>query len=151
MEKKSILVSACLLGVPCRYDGQSKPCEDVLKLSERFNLIPVCPEVDGGLPTPRSASEVQPDGTVKNTHGEDVTANYLRGAENALQTANENDCHIAILKEKSPSCGKGRIYDGSFRRILTSGDGITVRMLLQNGVKVLGESEIAEFLCNGIV
>ena len=151
MEKQSILVSACLLGVPCRYDGQSKPCEDVIKLSERYNLIPVCPEVDGGLPTPRFASEVQPDGTVKNTQGEDVTENYLRGAEHALQIAKANNCKVAILKAKSPSCGKNRIYDGSFQKILTSGDGITVRLLTRNGIKVYEESEIDKFLRDGIV
>lgn len=101
--KKNILVSACLLGNACRYDGKSKPCEKVIALSNTYNLIPICPEVMGGLPTPRTPSEVCGD-RVMMKDGRDVTENYKRGAEKALEIARENACTVAILKEKSPSC-----------------------------------------------
>ena len=137
-----ILVSACLLGEPCRYDGKSKPCEAVLKLAQAYTLIPICPEVMGGLPTPRVPSEKQPDGSVKSKDGRDVTAEYRAGAAQALRIARENGCELAVLKEKSPSCGKGRIYDGSFTRTLTDGEGVCSALLIQNGIRVLGESEV---------
>ena len=137
-----ILVSACLLGTPCRYDGKSKPCPAVLALSERHELIPVCPEVDGGLSTPRAPSELQPDRCVINALGEDVTSAYLRGAEIALQTATERSVSLAILKAKSPSCGCGKIYDGSFSRSLIPGDGVTAALLKKNGLRVLTEEEL---------
>ena len=104
-----ILVSACLLGCPCRYDGQSKRHPEVEALRKRgHELIAVCPEVQGGLPTPRPPAERQADGRVVNREGTDVTAQYRRGAEIALQTAREYGCELAILKERSPSCGSGR-------------------------------------------
>lgn len=137
-----ILVSACLLGEPCRYDGQSKPCEAVLRLGERHTLIPICPEVMGGLSTPRSPAEIQPDGRVVNRLGVDVTKQYRAGAEEALRMA--KDCSLAILKEKSPSCGKGRVYDGSFTGTLCDGNGICASLLLANGIDVLGETEVQE-------
>ena len=140
-----ILVSACLLGEPCRYDGKSKPCEAVLELRKNHTLIPVCPEVMGGLPTPRAASEIQSDGTVRNREGRDVTARYLRGAEEVLRIAQEQHCEAAILKEKSPACGKGQIYDGSFTGTLTEGNGICASLLTENGISVFGESEADAF------
>ncbi len=141
-----LLVSACLLGEPCRYDGISKPCEAVLKLRDLHTLIPVCPEVMGGLPTPRIPSECQADGAVRNRDGVDVTQAYQRGAEAVLAVARENGCSVAILKERSPACGKGRIYDGTFSKTLTDGNGVCTRLLLQCGIRVLGESEVqAEF------
>lgn len=142
MPKESILVSACLLGVPCRYDGASKPCAGVAALAERFRLIPVCPEQLGGLPTPRPASEIQPDGSIRNTAGADVTEAYRTGAEAALSAALQSGCRVAILKEKSPSCGSGLRYDGSFSGTLTEGDGVTTALLRANGIRVIGESEV---------
>ena len=139
-----ILVSACLLGEPCRYDGKSKPCEAVLKLKERHELIPVCPEVMGGLPTPRTPSECQPDGRVKNYRGEDVTEAYRRGAEAVFAIARETGCNLAILKERSPACGKGRIYDGSFSKALTDGNGVCADLLIKKGIRVIGESRLDE-------
>lgn len=137
-----ILVSACLLGCPCRYDGQSKQHPEVEALRERgHELIAVCPEVQGGLPTPRPPAERQADGQVVNREGTNVTAQYQRGAEIALQTAWEQDCALAILKERSPSCGSGEIYDGTFSGRLVSGDGVTVQLLRQAGIRVLGESQ----------
>lgn len=146
MEKEPILISACLLGTPCRYDGASKPITGIEELEARYRLIPVCPEVLGGLPTPRPASEIQADGSVRNREGTDVTAAYHAGAETALRLAKEADCRLCILKEKSPSCGSGRIYDGTFSGVLRDGDGITVRLLRENGIRVIGESEIGALL-----
>ena len=136
-----IIVSACLLGEPCRYDGKSKPCQAVLGLQKNCELIPVCPEVMGGLPTPRPASEIQSDGSVLNCEGKDVTEEYRRGAETVLQIARQNGCGIAILKEKSPACGKGRVYDGNFTGTLTDGNGVCAELLTKNGILVFGEHE----------
>ena len=140
---KNILVSACLLGEPCRYDGKSKPCERVITLKNTYNLIPICPEVMGGLPTPRTPSEICGE-RVLMKDGRDVTENYNRGAQKALEIARENACTVAILKEKSPSCGSGLIHNGLFDGGLVEGDGITTQLLKQNGIRVLGESEITE-------
>ena len=129
---KNILVSACLLGQACRYDGKSKPCPNVIALSKTYNLIPICPEVMGGLPTPRIPSEICGD-RVLMKDGRDVSVNYQKGAETALEIARKNACTVAILKEKSPSCGS-----------LVSGDGITTQLLKKEGIRVLGESEITE-------
>ena len=136
-----ILVSACLLGKACRYDGASRPCAHIIELKERHTIIPVCPEVMGGLPTPRPASEIQADGRLVNILGKDVTAEYHRGAEAVLALAREHGATVAILKEKSPACGKGRVYDGSFTGTLRDGNGVCAELLLQNGIRVLGETE----------
>ncbi|MBO5931837.1 MAG: DUF523 domain-containing protein [Clostridia bacterium] len=141
--KKNILVSACLLGHACRYDGKSKPCERVIALKDTYNLIPICPEVMGGLPTPRVPSEIC-GALVLMKDGRDVTENYNRGAEKALEIARENACTVAILKEKSPSCGSGFIHNGLFDGGLVEGDGITAQHLKNAGILVLGESEITE-------
>jgi uncharacterized protein YbbK (DUF523 family) len=141
--KKNILVSACLLGESCRYDGKSKPCERVMALKDTYNLIPVCPEVMGGLPTPRVPSEICGE-RVLMKDGRDVTENYNRGAQKALEIARQNACTVAILKEKSPSCGSGLIHNGLFDGGLVDGDGITTRLLKNEGIRVLGESEITE-------
>ena len=142
---KKLLVSACLLGTPCRYDGASKPNAKVIALSEKYNLIPVCPEVAGGLPTPRTPSEIVGD-RVLMRDGRDVTENYRRGAEFALDLANENSCKTAILKARSPSCGKGAVYDGSFTATLTEGDGIAAKLLSDAGISVFSEENIDELL-----
>lgn len=138
---ESILVSACLLGTPCRYDGKSKANPDVLALCARYNLIPVCPEVAGGLPTPRVPSERIGD-KVMMRDGRDVTDNYRSGALEALRLCRLHNIKIAILKERSPSCGKGEIYDGSFSGRLTARDGVTAELLTKEGIRVIGESEI---------
>lgn len=108
-----ILISACLLGIPCRYDGKAKPQPWAEALAARHDLVPVCPEQLGGLPTPRTPSERRGDRVVMNT-GADVTEQYRRGAEAALRLCRLTGCEAAILKERSPSCGCGEIYDGSF-------------------------------------
>lgn len=142
----TILVSACLLGCPCRYDGKSKPNDAVLALMPQHTLIPICPEQMGGLATPRMPAERKAGG-VLTENGTDVTVQYGRGAAEALRLAKLYGCTHAILKERSPSCGSGQIYDGSFSRALIPGDGVTAQLLKANGIVVLGESEVGE-LCN---
>ena len=138
-----ILVSHCLLGEPCRYDGASRLDRQVLELHKAgHTLIPVCPEVLGGLDTPRAPAELQPDGRVVNEDGEDVTAAYRAGAEAALRIAREQGCTLAVLKARSPSCGSGEIYDGSFTRTLKGGWGVAARLLLEAGVTVMDEENL---------
>ena len=136
-----ILISACLLGKNCRYDGKSKPNAKACALSKKYELIPVCPEELGGLPTPRCPSEIKGERVVM-ADGTDVTCQYCAGAEAALKIAQENGCKIAVLKARSPSCGKGFVYDGSYTGVLTVGNGITVRRLLDNNITVYDETEI---------
>lgn len=137
-----VLVSACLLGLRCRYDGAEKGDDRVLGLlgREDITLIPVCPEQLGGMSTPREPSE-QKDGRVWNRRGEDVTAYYERGAEEALKLARLYQCRRAVLKERSPSCGCGVIYDGTFTKTLIKGHGITAKLLREQGIRVVGESQ----------
>ena len=136
-----LLVSACLLGLRCRYDGRSKPDAAVLALGEGHQLVPCCPEQLGGLPTPRSPSEWQGERIV-NRAGEDVTAQYLRGAEEAVSLARTLGCELAILKERSPACGSREVYDGSFSGVLLPGEGSAARALREAGIPVFGESEL---------
>lgn len=136
----TILVSACLLGCPCRYDGAAKADPRVLALMERHTLIPVCPEQLGGLPTPRLPSERR-EGGVFDRGGKDVTFQYRQGAEEVLRLARLYGCTHAVLKERSPSCGSGQIYDGSFSHVLVPGSGVAAELLAQNGITVLGESQ----------
>ena len=136
-----ILVSACLLGAPCRYDGRAKANAAVLALGAEHELIPVCPEVLGGLPTPRPPAERQPDGRIVNRAGQDVTAEYGAGAAAAVELARREGCAAAVLKARSPSCGRGLIYDGSFSGTLIPGDGAAARQLLAAGLTVLNEDE----------
>lgn len=139
MEK--ILVSKCLLGENCRYKGDSNFCEKAVKLREKYVLIPICPEQDGGLPTPRDPAE-RIGSRVITCNGNDVTAEYTRGAELALKLAMENNVKLAVLKARSPSCGSGSIYDGTFTGKKVQGDGVTAELLKCNGIIVLSEEEI---------
>ena len=140
----NILVSACLLGVNCRYDQTGKLFPDVHKLLAKHHLIPFCPEVYGGLGIPRTPAEIC-GGRVLTASEEDVTAQYKAGAREALLLAELCNCKLAILKERSPSCGHGMIYDGSFTGRLTAGEGITAALLAANGITVIGESEIETY------
>lgn len=139
--KEKILVSACLLGVACRYDGLSKENERVLKYLEDKEIMLVCPEIMGGLSTPRVASE-RVDDKVLTQNGDDVTDNYKRGALEALRLAQKFGIKKALLKAKSPSCGSNRIYDGTFSRTLTERDGVTAQLLKENGIEVITEEDI---------
>lgn len=140
-----LLISACLLGIPCRYDGASKAHPLIGALAERHQLVPVCPEQLGGLSTPRPPAERRGE-LVVNREGCDVTGAYRRGAEAALRIGALLGCEAAVLKERSPSCGRGRIYDGSFSGVLTAGDGVTAALLEAHGLRVYGESELQELL-----
>ena len=144
---RKILVSACLLGICCRYDGRGNPDDAVLSLLNRddITLIPVCPEQLGGLSTPRIPSERRGERVV-NRAGEDVTSQFIRGAEEALRIAKLYGCQVAVLKERSPSCGCGKVYDGTFSGKLTDGDGVTAELLRREGIKVYGESQVTEMI-----
>ena len=138
-----ILVSSCLLGRPCRYDGRSKPCEKVIKLAERedIEVIEICPEQFGGLPTPRVPSEKVGDRVISKD-GKDVTEFFVSGAKKALDLAKENSCDYAILKSLSPSCSICGVYDGSFSGKVVDGIGVTAKLLTENGIKVVSENDI---------
>lgn len=140
-----ILVSACLCGVNCRYNGGSKPDAGVLALLREGKAIPVCPEQLGGLPTPRPPAEIQEgDGAavllgsarVRNKEGRDVTEEFIKGAEETLRIGRMFQAERAILKANSPSCGCGSIYDGTFSGGKRQGDGVTAALLRENGIQV---------------
>lgn len=142
-----ILVSACLCGKDCKWDGGNNRNQKLLDYMEmmkgKAEFHEVCPEQMGGLSTPRPASEIREgDRRVVNTEGYDVTAEFERGAELALQVAKEFGCTMAILKERSPSCGCHGVYDGTFTKKLVDGMGKAVELLTANGIKVIGESEL---------
>ncbi|TAN58512.1 DUF523 domain-containing protein [Patescibacteria group bacterium] len=141
MTTKKIICSACLLGVPCRYDGESKPDKKVLKLLKKEILIPVCPEQLGGLRTPREPAE-QKGKKVITVSGKDITKHFQKGAKEVLKVANIFGVKKAILKQRSPSCGNGQIYDGTFSKQIIKGDGITTKFLKKNGIKVLSEEDL---------
>ncbi|WP_122871213.1 DUF523 domain-containing protein [Campylobacter showae] len=147
--KPKILISACLLGENCKYNGGNNsdaiPADALAKLRQIYELIAVCPECMGGLTTPREPAEICANGRVLTKFsGCDVTAEFILGAQICAEIASENGCKIAVLKERSPSCGSGEIYDGSFTGRLVSGDGITAAALKSLGVRVVGESALSE-------
>ncbi len=138
------IVSACLAGVNCRYDGRSNKNEKVLNLVKEGKAIIVCPEVLGGLLTPRVPCEIViKDGEIRvvNKDGKDCTKEFKLGAEKTLEIAKIVGADKAILKAKSPSCGKGRIYDGTFSNKLICGNGITANLLMNNGIQVNTEED----------
>lgn len=135
------------MGFGCRYDGGVRRLSCLDALGERHVLIPVCPEVMGGLPTPRPPSEIR-DGRVITRDGRDVTQAFLRGAQEAARLARACGCGCALLKERSPSCGLGQVYDGTFTGTLTDGDGLCARLLVGRGLRVIGESQAEELLAS---
>ena len=132
-----MIVSACLAGFPCRYDGKAKPCAEAVELVRAGKAIPVCPEQLGGLPTPRPPCEIR-SGRVIDTSGADRTESFHRGAQAVLTLAQTYGATYALLQNRSPSCGTGWIYDGTFSKTLIAGDGITARLLQENGIQVIG-------------
>ena len=136
-----IIVSACLADVHCRYDGGEKPCEAVIRLVAEGKAIPVCPEQLGGLPTPRLPAEQIGDKVIRKD-GMDVTAEFKRGAQEALKIAKLVGAKTAILKARSPSCGSGKVYDGSFSGRLVDGNGVFAYMCKEEGLEVKTEEEI---------
>lgn len=142
MNKKPIkLCSACLLGVKCRHDGKSKPDEKVLNLAAKEILMPVCPEQLGGLSTPRTPAEQKGDKVITK-EGTDVTVNFTNGAEEVLKLAKLFLVKEVILKQRSPSCGCGQIYDGTFSGTIIDGDGVTAKLLKENGIIVKTEEDL---------
>ncbi|MGL5436655.1 MAG: DUF523 domain-containing protein [Lachnospiraceae bacterium] len=139
-----ILVSSCLLGVRCRYNGQGEAVAWLEELADDIILIPVCPEVMGGLPTPREPAERTKSGILTKS-GLDVTAEYMEGARQVLSLAKWFGSSCAILKERSPSCGSNMIYDGTHLGRLIRGDGKAAELLKQHGIYVFGESEAKKF------
>ena len=137
---QKILVSACLAGEFCRWDGGTNLVPKIKALVDAGKAVTVCPEQLGGLPTPRLPSERLGDRVVS-SEGADVTAEFRRGAEEALRVCKEHGCRLAILKAKSPSCGKGLIHNGLFDGGLVPGDGMTAQLLMENGITVMTEQE----------
>ena len=140
-----IMVSACLLGDNVKYDGGNNYQEDLVKFLENYEVIKICPEVMGGLEIPRIPSEIVGNKVI-NQKGIDVTDSYLKGARKVLEIALNNNIKVAILKKNSPSCGSGYIYDGTFTHTLISGDGITSKLLNENGIKVFNEENYLNIL-----
>lgn len=136
-----LLMSACLAGRPCRYDGSACPHPWAVARFERGEAVLVCPEELGGLPTPRQPSERR-GGRVVSIEGADVTEQFVRGAREALRICEERGCDAAVLKARSPSCGCGRIYDGSFTGALVVGNGVLAELLLERGIPVRTEEEL---------
>lgn len=139
------IVSACLAGINCRYDGKNNLDKRILKLVKKGKAILVCPEQLGGLTTPRDPSEIIVENgimKVKSINNKDVTENFERGAMEVLKLAKEIGANKAILKSRSPSCGCGVIYDGTFSGKLIQGNGVTAKMLIENGIKVLTEEDL---------
>lgn len=160
-----LAVSACLIGEPCRYDGRSKPSEELIPLVREHEVLPVCPEVAGGLPTPRPPSEQMPQPSEKSGHagcerpdrrqkrvrviaedGSDVTDAFERGAASTLASMLDFGCDLAVLKAKSPSCGSGLIYDGSFSGTLRPGWGTAAALIRDAGITVVDEEQALEIL-----
>jgi len=143
--KPRVVFSQCMLGVRCRYDGKSAAKDAVCEAARERGWIPICPEVLGGLTTPRPPAERIGD-RVMNCEGSDVTENYRRGAEQALRIAQLYGAKYALLKERSPSCGCGEIYDGTFSGTKVPGDGVTTALFKENNIQVFGESRLAELI-----
>jgi len=152
--KPALVISACLLGVACNHEGRGSPRAVVEELARQYRLVPVCPEVLGGLPTPRAAAEIvggdgadvlagAADVLVVNIEGEDVTAAYRRGADAAVTLALATGARRAVLKARSPSCGSAAVYDGTFSRRLVPGTGVTAAALRDAGLEVGSEEDAA--------
>lgn len=152
---RKILVSLCLLGEPVRYDGTAATCHSPIigEWKSQDRVVPICPEIEGGCKVPRPPAEIRGgDGVavlegkarVFEIDGRDATEEYLRGAQRTLQVARSNDVAVAVLKARSPSCGKGPIYDGTFTCTLRPGMGVTAALLAQSGIRVFDEAETLE-------
>ncbi len=148
MNKEKILISACLVGDNVKYNGGNNLSSYLDRLCEIYDLVPYCPEVEGGLKIPREPSEIKGKKVI-NKKGKDVTRSYEKGAEGALNICKYLGITKAILKENSPSCGVHYIYDGSFTHKKIKGSGITTSMLISNGITVYSEDEIEDLLNNG--
>ena len=152
MKKQAILISACLLGIRCRFDNTAKPLNltTLEKLRNKFYLIGVCPEIMGGLGCPRPPCEFDDSGKIiKTSCGDDLTNFFLKGAQECLNISENFDIKLAVLKSLSPSCGNGLIYDGSFSGKIKKGSGLTAKLLAERGIKIYNEAEV-DLLLKGI-
>jgi len=145
-----IIASACLCGINCKYNGENNLNNGIEELFSQGEVIPVCPEQLGGLTTPREVKEISGgtgaqvlQGTAKviGPSNSDSTEQFIRGANETLNIALNANIQVAVLKSKSPSCGLGKIYDGSFSHRLIDGNGVTAELLIRNGIKVYNENE----------
>lgn len=143
MEK--ILISACLIGDKVRFDGKSNYNPKIQDLLEKYELVPFCPEVEGGLSIPRIPCEKYNDKVI-NKEGKNVTKYFEKGADLALNICQYLGIRIAILKENSPSCGTKKVYNGKFEGKLIPGEGVTAELLKRKGIKVISEEEIDSLL-----
>ncbi len=146
MKTQKILISACLLGQNVKYDGSNNSILNnsfIKKLYDLDMLVPFCPEVEGGLPTPRIPVEII-DNKAINQDGEDKTYFFQKGAKKTLKLCKQNKIKYAIMKSRSPSCGSNQIYDGTFSHTLIEGDGICAKLLKDNGINVFTEESIKE-------
>lgn len=142
-----IFVSACLMGDNCKYNGGNNYNSKVAEFLKDKEYIKICPEMSGGLSIPRNPAEIvnsHGGKRVLSSDGRDVTENFIKGAENTLRLAEKYNPELIIFKAKSPSCGKGEVYDGTFSKTLTKGNGITAELLLRKGYKVITEKEITD-------
>ncbi len=151
LKREKILVSGCLAGLPCSHDGQGRLNKTVRRLVDDGAAVPVCPEQLAGLPSPREMAEIDGgDGTgvldgkarVRSRPGKDLSAAFTKGAQETLKLARRHSCRMAVLKARSPSCGRGQIYNGSFRGRLKSGSGVTAALLMRAGIEVATDEEI---------
>ena len=141
--REKLLISACLAGINCKFNGENNLLDSGIldEISKKYHLLFVCPEVFGGLGTPREPAEMK-NGLVVTKTAKDVSENFINGAEICLKIAKLNGCKKAILKARSPSCGSGQIYDGSFSKKLIFGDGVAAKLLKENDILVFSEDEI---------
>ena len=143
--KENLLVSSCLLGNNTKYNGKNNYMPKIEEIKEKYNIIVICPEVMGGLSTPRNPSEILGDKVISNV-GADVTLEFNRGAGIAYELALKHNVKKALLKNGSPSCGKDKIYDGTFTGTKINGSGITVRLLEKLDIEIFSEDEIDKLL-----
>ena len=141
--REKVLISACLAGINCKFNGENNLLDSGIldEISKRYHLLFICPEVFGGLSTPREPAEMK-GGLVVTKTAKDVSENFKFGAEICLKIAKLNGCKKAILKARSPSCGSGQIYDGSFSKKLIFGDGVAAKLLKENEILVFSEDEM---------
>ncbi|MCK5110248.1 MAG: DUF523 domain-containing protein [Arcobacteraceae bacterium] len=146
--KPKLLISACLMGENVRYDGKNNLIEELVKLSQKYELISFCPEVASGMVIPRVPNEIQSFNplVVKNEFGIDTTDFFIDGAKQTLHICKQHNIQIALLKSKSPSCGNLEIYDGNFNGTLVKGQGLTANILEQHNIKIYNENQIGELI-----
>jgi len=157
--KDMLLVSGCLIGQKCRYNMLTEVIPELKEMVDKGEAVPICPEQLGGLPTPRPPAEIRGGDGIKvlsgrakviNSEGVDVTKKFIKGASDALVVAKDNNVTEAVFKTRSPSCGCGGIYDGTFSGTMKKGDGVTTALLMRHGINVITEEEFVRKMHGGI-